>query len=58
MAAAFRLIRRTLLCLLVGLTAFGVSGWLLRPKATDTSEYLHGYRTGRDEGWRTEGLTR
>ena len=33
-------------------------GWLLRPKATDTSEYLHGYRTGRDEGWRTEGLTR
>ena len=33
-------------------------GWLLQPKATDTSEYLHGYRTGRDEGWRTEGVTR
>lgn len=33
MAAAFRLIRRTLLCLLVGVTAFGVSGWLLRPRA-------------------------
>src|SRR3954469_17510635 len=27
-----RLFRRTLLCLVVGVTAFGVSGWLLRPK--------------------------
>ena len=32
-------------------------GWLLRPKAADTSEYLHGYKAGRDEGWRTESLT-
>ena len=29
-------------------------GWLLRPKALDNSEYLHGYKTGRDEGWRVE----
>jgi hypothetical protein len=28
-----RLVRRTFLCLVVGVTAFGVSGWLLRPKA-------------------------
>jgi hypothetical protein len=27
-----RLFRRTLLCLVVGVTAFGVAGWLLRPK--------------------------
>ena len=32
-------------------------GWLLRPKALDNSEYLHGYRTGRDEGWRVEPAT-
>ena len=32
-------------------------GWLLRPKALDNSEYLHGYKTGRDEGWRVEPAT-
>jgi len=32
MAAAFRLIRRTLLCLLIGVTAFGATGWGFRPK--------------------------
>src|SRR4051794_18685866 len=29
-----RLVRRFLLCLVVGVTAFGVAGWLLRPEPT------------------------
>src|SRR5687768_8937301 len=28
-----RLVRRSVLCLVVGVTAFGIAGWLLRPKA-------------------------
>ena len=30
---AFRLVRRLLLCSIVGVTVFGVAGWLLRPRA-------------------------
>jgi hypothetical protein len=32
MACTMRLFRRTLLCLVVGVTAFGVAGWVFRPK--------------------------
>jgi len=33
-----RLFRRTLLCLVVGVTSFGAAGWVFRPKATWSTE--------------------
>jgi hypothetical protein len=35
---SMRLLRRSLLCLVVGVTAFGVAGWVLRPKPNWTVE--------------------
>jgi len=53
-----RLVRRLLLCAIVGVTAFGVSGWLLRPRpswsirfdeAQNYHQFVHDARSGRPD---------